>query len=286
MKKIKRITSFLLALLMACLFSVSAFAENSEQHSDDVYKMADEVMHYANNYYDTFRLVDEVDFDYTNLECDKESSSELLSVYNEVEDYWFEIFDEIRIPQVDEINDFYTRLDEAALKVVLLRKELKYLIDFCSLEDNTNSYYSEDVWIPFEASLAKAFEVYDKGVEGIEVSYAYWDLKFALNKLCASNSIPGDVDNNGRLSVFDATLVQQNVAKMCTFNASQLTVLNVYFNEEVSILDATKLQRAVAKTEKFVSHYLIELSSGEDIMSLEDNWVFLTYREFEFRGLR
>lgn len=41
-----------------------------------------------------------------------------------------------------------------------------------------------------------------------------------LNKLCLYNQLPGDVNNDGKLSIDDVTLMQKNLAGLTQFNSS------------------------------------------------------------------
>lgn len=284
MKKLKTILALMLAIVIMCFSVTPAFATNTEKEDKvNVYKLLDELADYYSEYPDTFRLKLEQAPGSIPLDCYLDSASELIKVCDEFNAFYKEVI-EGRVPTVAEINSFYPRLDAAAKKVILYRRELKYLIDHCSFETNDNAYYPHDLWKHFQDCLEKAVDVYEKGTEGIEVSQAYWNLKFAYNELCVINTISGDVDNSGCLTIFDVTLVQKHLAKMCNFNSSQLTVLDKSSKTDISIEDATKLQRVLAKLEEFNSEDLEILSANTSRMSLSDNWIFNSYRRDNYQG--
>ena len=284
MFKTKRFISLIIAMVITCLSILSAFAQNTETENEvSVYKQAFNLMQYAGDYDDTFRLRVEQDPGDLPLECDIESAGELVGVCEEVWHYYGEVCYG-REPTIEEMDNYYERLDNAAEKVVLYRSELEFLIDHCSTEKNDNSYYPTELWVDFQDSLKTAVDVYNSEVEGIEVSYAYWDLKFAYNKLCALSSVSGDVDNSGDLTIFDVTIVQKCVAQMCDFNSAQLTVLDMSAQEDVTIMEATKLQRDIAKLDEFSSYNLEILRAENNRMNLNDNRIFRRYRYYKFFG--
>ncbi len=284
MKKLKSTLSLIIVMVIIGVSVVSAFAQDVEKEEEvNVYKLAFNLLEYSSEYRRTFRLKLEQNPGALPMDCDLNSANELIEVCNEVDDYYMEIMDG-RVPTVEEINSFYPKLDAAAEKVILFRRELKYLIDHCGFETNNNSYYPQDLWEYFQECLEKAVDVYTKETEGIEVSRVYWDLKFAYNKLCVVNTVSGDVDKSGELSILDVTLVQMNLAQMCSLNSSQLTVLYESAEENITITVATKMQLALAKLDKFDSYDLEVLSADTNRMCLNDNSVFRRYRYYKFSG--
>lgn len=271
----------MIAMVIMCISAFSVFAQSTEEVN--VKKLAYNLMQYAGQYDDTFLLRLEQNPGDLPLECDMESAGELIGLCEEVFDYYGEVC-EGREPTVEEIDGYYTRLDTAAQKVVLSRSELKFIIDHCNNEITDNSYYPSELLKDFQDKLKTAVVVYDSAIEGIDVSYAYWNLKFAYNKLCVANSVSGDVDNSGDLNIFDVTLVQKSIANMYQFNSSQLTVLDKSAQEEVTIMEATKLQRCVADLEEFNSNSLNRLVTNTERMSLNDNRIFTRYRYYKYVG--
>lgn len=60
----------------------------------------------------------------------------------------------------------------------------------------------------------------------------------------------GDVDMDGRVSVVDATVLQQHLASIVTLNSEQLALADTNFDLAVSIMDATCIQMHVAGIEE------------------------------------
>ena len=282
MKRIKMILALMIAMVIICVSVLTAFAKDMDEEVN-VYTLADDLQEYTAEYLRTFRLEFEQTPGSLPLNCCLDSASELLAVCEEVENFYLEVID-TRVPTVEEINSYYRRLDEAAKKVILYRGELKYLIDHCGYETNDDSYYPQDIWEHFQDCLERAVDVYTKEIRGIEVSQVYWDLKFAYNELCVVNTVSGDLDNSGKLSIFDVTLVQMNLVQMCSFNSSQLTILNESSEDNITIMDATKLQLAIAELDEFSSYNLVALSADTNRMCLNDNRVFRSYRYTNYQG--
>ena len=283
MFKSKRIISLMIAMVIMCISVLPVFSQSTDGNEPNVYKLVFNLMLYARDYNSTFRLTTEQEPGALPLECDLESSNELVGVCDEVWCFYGEVCDG-REPTIEEIDSYYERLDTAAKKVVLYRSELKFLIDHCNYEINDSLYYPQELWDGFQNSLENAVSVYTSEIEGIEVSNAYWDLKFSYNKLCVVSPVSGDVDNSRDLSVFDVTLVQKCVAKMCDFNSAQLTALDKSVQEDITIIEATKLQRTIAQVDIFSSYGLEVLSADTSRMNLNDNSVFQRYRYYKYVG--
>ncbi len=289
----KKIVSLILAFVVLLSMSVFSFSATSNEELN--FEVSDELLEAVkveevsltklafwltfdcDDYGYTFRFTDKI-FD-SRIECDKDSAEELLQLMDEVYDFYEEVYDG-RKTTVEEIDSYYTKLDEAAKKIIIVPQELKYLIDCCKLENNDDSYYPAELWADFQSKIAVAEEVYSKGETTIEVSNAYWDLLFSFNDICIVNPLEGDVDFDGELSVIDATLVQRCVAKLGEFNSSQLTVLGSYNNKNIKILDATNIQRAVAKLDyDVISYSLPDLQGEARKRFLDSNNIFYYYRK-------
>ena len=226
----------------------------------------------ADDYCRTFRFVDKYLDD--RIECDKESAQALNQTITEVWDYSDE--NSGTEPNMEKINYYYAKMNEEASQVIIVTKELKYLLDFCNLEKNNDLYYPSDVWENFQNKLTVAQEVYDKGEDTIEVSNAYWDLLFAFNELCIINPVSGDVDFDGNPTVIDATFIQKNVAQLCAFNSSQKTLCGA----SVTILDATQIQKAIANIEAYKGSLELEnLQKNTYKRQLLNNSLFYWYRD-------
>lgn len=235
MKYTKRLCSVFLALVILIISVCPVFAQDNKSERSFI-----RLAFMCNDYLRTFRFSEKDNDD--RMECDPQSTQELLGLINEVHD----IMDKEETLTSEEIDEYYTAIDNAAQKVVLVPKELKYLIDFCEKEQNDNLYYPSSLWGDFQSKLSVAKEVYNKGETSIEVSNAYWDLLFCYNDICTVNQLEGDVDFDGKVTVMDATLVQMCVADLRALNSSQLLVIGESDNENIRVTTATNLQRAVA----------------------------------------
>ena len=71
-------------------------------------------------------------------------------------------------------------------------------------------------------------------------------LIFSMSCTCAA-VIYGDADTDGNITILDATTVQCAVARILTLNDTQLKAATVSGNETLSIIDATLIQQHVAK---------------------------------------
>lgn len=65
-----------------------------------------------------------------------------------------------------------------------------------------------------------------------------------------TNVIYGDVNNDGIISVKDATVIQCNVGDMCDFNSLQMLCADVNADNKVTISDATSLQKYLVYNNK------------------------------------
>ncbi len=57
----------------------------------------------------------------------------------------------------------------------------------------------------------------------------------------------GDIDNNGKVEVTDATYVQRYIAKLLDFDATSILVADVDGDGKISVMDCTSIQQFVAK---------------------------------------
>jgi len=281
MKFFKKTLSVILVVVLIVISTISVFAqsatETENQTEENMAMLTFELTLYAIDYQNTFRLWD--DYLENRIRCDKASGEELLNLINEVFEYHEEVCNG-RKTTIEEIDNYYKRLDDAAEKVIILHDELMILIDCCKQEKNDNLYYSEELWSEFRSKLAVAEQVYNKGEDTIEVSNAYWDLLFAYNEICVVNGIPGDVDFDGRVTIFDATLIQFNLAKTNSFNSSQIYVGDLTLEDsDISIMDATTIQMYLAKIYDTInSDRLLNLQENIHHMDRWDNDLFAGYR--------
>ena len=149
-------------------------------------------------------------------------------------------------PEAYSYEDFknqYAKLKNVLDSSVISKGALKSLINFCTEEKNDIGYYYEDLWSEFVEKLNNAQAIYDNDeiVEDYKVTEVYFELLHSHFKLCSSNTTFGDVDNDGEISILDATYVQRNLAKIEEINSSQKLI------SKSDILYATEIQRYIVK---------------------------------------
>ncbi len=143
---------------------------------------------------------------------------------------------------VEEYEELYNKFYEALNSLVLTKGMLNSMIIFCSEEKNDNGYYSDELWSDFCEELEEAKAVYadpDNSKDFI-VTEAYFELLHSHFRLCASNTMYGDVDNDSEITVMDATNVQMACAKLRDFNSSQ------YIIAKKDVTYASEIQRYIA----------------------------------------
>ncbi len=95
----------------------------------------------------------------------------------------------------------------------------------------------------YKTSMGKDFSVYGYS-DTVAKTYAN---KNGLNFIPLDfKVIIGDVDLNGVVNIFDATLIQQHSSKLTTLDNYQLINANVNNDDTVNVFDATQIQRMIA----------------------------------------
>ena len=70
--------------------------------------------------------------------------------------------------------------------------------------------------------------------------------EFEITKASTTGKL-GDVDNDGEITIMDATAIQRHIAKLKMLNDDEMSRANTDFDDEISIMDTTAIQRYVAK---------------------------------------
>lgn len=268
-KYIKPISILLLFVLLSSL-PIQAVAEDSVVITDDL----------SEAYIKLDALCWSAVYDYGVSSANRDSAYRIepgvlvLKLTNESLEKGREILDETSSfldgytvePDTYTYEDFvnqYAKLKNTLDSLVIDKGALKPLINLCSEEKNDKRYYSEDLWNDFTEKLNNAQVVYsnDKLVEDYKVTEAFFELLHSYFKLCSSNTMFGDVDNDDKITIKDATALQKALAGIDGFNSSQKLVSN--FN----ITYATQIQK-----------YLVQLESTLDIenSAIED---YIKYTE-------
>ena len=83
--------------------------------------------------------------------------------------------------------------------------------------------------------------------------------RFEIKKVAVNVGLLGDVNNDGTVSIMDATTVQLSIASLCTLTENETLRADVDSNKNIDIMDATAIQR-----------YLVQYAVGYPIgQSLE-----------------
>lgn len=132
---------------------------------------------------------------------------------------------------VEELQDVYDKLEAAYDGLKVSASSLQELYDAVKgEEDGTEGYlyryYPERMWREFCAARQTAADVL-LAPDDDSVTGAYFALRAAYNKLCASNQVAGDIDGNGYVKVADVLYLQKYLAKVVKMNSSQLFVAAV-----------------------------------------------------------
>ena len=168
MKKIKRLTSLLLALVLVCLSGVTAFAENTEDELEqklwELYNLNLE-MFYAFGIGVDFYLPpnpgdpdpDPNFLETINSESARKTCYEALDMYFTSIDHPYYSYDgEINIQTVTQMCD---KMREELRNIVIDRVEVEELVAICEKESNDNGYYDEQFWVDFQEAITQAKEL-------------------------------------------------------------------------------------------------------------------------------
>ncbi len=257
----KRIVSIVLVALM--LFSVATMTAFA-QRSSDIDRATPELDN--NDLSVAYQKLDELCwsavFDYGVSSTDRNSPYKyepgvlVLTLTNDSLDRGREALDDTSDflnnysiePEKYTLDDFenqYAKLKSTLDSLVFSKNTLRALIEFCFEEKNDTGYYSEELWNEFTQKLSNAQAVYDNEeiVEDYRVTEAYFELLHSHFKLCSSNTMFGDVDNDGKISIVDATHLQRALAEIEFLNSSQKLI------SKFDLLYATKIQRYIVMLE-------------------------------------
>lgn len=180
----------------------------------------------------------------------------VLDMRNLVDDLVLEIYSNNSSVWTDDyFREKYDEVIEASKNMVLAKSELEFAYNICVNESNSGNYYSDDIWSDFEEKLSNANAVIkDNTIIDTRVNDAYWELIHSFNVLCSSNTTKGDVNNDGHVSILDATIVQKSLVGLTPkLNSSQSYVSKIssdYYGEngdQPNISDVTEIQKSIVK---------------------------------------
>lgn len=258
MKNFKRLISLLLALVLVCLSMVTAFAENTDDELNrkivELNKLVIE-MYYAFNMGSVFNnppLPGAEDPNWLKTVNSETAYNMCAVATNMVDTYrehtYFPYEGEI---SVETVSKMYDDLYEELHKVIIDRVEVEELVAICEKESNDNGYYDEQFWADFQEEITQAKELLaDESIVDLRVNTAFYELMYQYNLLCTYNKVAEDIDNDGTMTIMDATYIQRFLVKLETLNTSQLFLLGgegYFYPEDVTIAYATHIQRYCAK---------------------------------------
>ena len=266
MKKLKSILSLMIAMVIMCLSVSSTFAV---ELTEERYEANKKLFHLCwESVYDYGVTASKYGCYFYNApgeripNIESESYVKAQEILHETDDFLSNSrYNNTFIYKLEDFNIQYDKLYIALNSLVLHKAMLNSMIIFCSEEKNDNGYYSDELWTEFCEKLDNAKAVYadpDNSKDFI-VTEAYFELLHSHFKLCASNTMYGDVDNDSEITIMDATYVQKACAKLIDFNSSQVIIA------EKNVAYASEIQR-----------YLSSLTDNVDIKNSNLN----TYIEF------
>ncbi len=70
----------------------------------------------------------------------------------------------------------------------------------------------------------------------------------------------GDTDNDGQISIMDATAIQMHIAQLTTLSDDAILISDVDFDEDITIIDTTEIQLYIAQLSEnpYITHTLYE----------------------------
>ena len=241
MKKTKIFISIFMALAILTASMVPAFA--AEEYNID--EQMNELQIYCSHCEAKYGINSEPGALY--LKYVDTSLNNLKSVINDTNDFINSYYFGTEVTE-ESINEKFESLKNAESVMYVTGSELEFLINYCGKETNLNNYYDDDIWEEFKNCIDNGTKVLNDSSEDSVVDKAYWDLMASYNKLCTSNQVMGDVDNNGVATIKDAAVLQLYLANYLSLNSSQRLVGAVINScVDIKITDVSVLQLHLAK---------------------------------------
>ena len=244
MKKLKSILALMIAMVIMCLSVSSTFAV---ELTEERYEANKKLFHLCwESVYDYGVTASKYGCYFYNAPGEKipniesESCLRAREILHESDDLLNMYRDDNCT--VEDYKKQYDKLYNALNSLVLHKAMLNSMLLFCSEENNDNGYYNDELWTDFCEKLDNAKAVYadPDNSKNFIVTEAYFELLHSHFKLCASNTMYGDVDNDSEITIMDATYVQMACAKLKDFNSSQ------YIIAKKDVAYATEIQRYIA----------------------------------------
>ena len=246
----KKIISIILAVTLVLISIVPAFA------TTDVESAANELISDALGYM-RYYAYNNMTYPYYYPIWSNTTADESIELYDEIYNFSYNSMEDVEAERA--------KLDQLCATATISKSELKFMIDLFEKENNDNNYYNIDTWNEFLNTLENGKTAYENGSEE-DIHIAYVNMRNEYNKICLYNKNMGDINNDGVVSVLDATYLQKAVIGLVDLNSSQLTV--AYDNSgsiiKPDITDATVIQKIALKIDIEINNY------GSHITKLED----------------
>lgn len=130
--------------------------------------------------------------------------------------------------------------------------ELNEVIKVLETESNTAGYYDDDIWAETQRVLREAQSA-AQGTDYEAVHIAYINACNHINRIALYNTVYGDVNRDGKLTISDITYLQKVIAHINPhLNISQLTAVydGTYSTSDAlspNIQKVTELQKILAR---------------------------------------
>ncbi len=253
----KKVIALMLALVM--LIGSSAFVVSAQENSPSLYAIMNNLRNLCEEAHFAYGIGSSIVYP---IEPGSQSKSKYLACSDttEVKKAWEEAsamvegyFNGHISPYEGEINEQtatekYNTLYEELYKITIDRIELEKLVSLCEKECNDDGYYDVQLWNDFQKEIAQSKEVLaDESITDTRVNSAFYGLMYKLNLICTYNAVSYDVNNDGKMTITDATYIQRYLVGLEKMNFSQLTVVGRNKLSDIKITIATFMQRCLAE---------------------------------------
>lgn len=205
----KKLTSLLLTVIMLfSVFSITAYAS-----TDNIADLKEQLTSYTNEmefiFVYNFMLTPPWVPQYS-AESYKRMEDAIKKIRSEIDSYTTE----------EQINDATALLDSCKAQMYVQAKELKFMLDLMEADYNDTSYYDAETSAEIKSVYEAAKAAYESNVEK-DIHLSYLKMRDELNKLCLAVKVVGDVNNDGKLSIRDITIMQKYLAGSATLTSAQ-----------------------------------------------------------------
>ena len=261
----KKIISLFLAVIMLSCSTVTAFSAE-----EDLSKEIINLSNYAEKIDYIYGIYPVVGNAYIRFSTTSfiQLINDIDSTYEMIECYYI---DRSSVTQ-EMIDEAYDTLDTSVNNLRVETSELEFLLDICKPEQNINNYYSDELWTEFQQCISNAENALNTGENEDEITKAYWDLRYAFNKLCSYNQLMGDIDGNGVVNINDCTLLSKAIAELTTLNYSQKYVASGVYG--ISITNVTDIQKYLVNDKELDNKYLTEVTENIYSQHLDTNYLY------------